>query len=77
MIVDQKASAEITSPPALVPRAHQVGRLTVDLTNWTWPSPKQTFTPPGWRLPAVQAPLSRWPPVPSIHDQVLGAITWL
>ena len=40
----------MTSPPFRVPRARHVGRLTEFLTNLTEPSPKSTFTPPGWRL---------------------------
>jgi putative transposase len=31
----------------------QVTRLIVSLTKRTEPSPMPTFTPPGWRLPAV------------------------
>ena len=64
-----------TSPPALVPIAHHTGRLIELLDEAHEPSPKQTLTPPGWRLWAVQAPLKRWPPVPSIQENVLGAIT--
>ena len=37
----------MTSPPALVPRAHQVLMLMVDLMNFTLPSAIPTFTPPG------------------------------
>ncbi len=48
----QKASEEMTSPPAMVPRAHQTGRLTVPLTNRTVPSPNRTLIPPEWRLVA-------------------------
>ena len=43
----QYASEEITSPPALVPRAHQVWIPMVALMNLTEPSQKRTFTPPG------------------------------
>ena len=71
----QYASDEITSPPALVPSAHQTGRLIVCLMNATCPSPKPRLTPPGWRLWAVQAPLKRWPPVPAMQENVFGAMT--
>ncbi len=40
----------MTSPFALVERAHQTWRLMVFLTNWTCPSAMVTFTPPGWLL---------------------------
>ena len=40
-------SEEITSPPARVPRAHQVLTLMVDLMALTEPSQNRTLTPPG------------------------------
>src|SRR5580700_11359928 len=46
--LDQRASALITSPPARVPRAFQVVRFTLDLTNRTEPSSNSRLTPPGW-----------------------------
>ena len=69
-------SAEITSPPARVPNAHQTCGLMVDLTNRTLPSQKRTFTPPGCRLLAVKAPLG-WYPVSYSQLQVLGGMTWV
>lgn len=53
----QKASDEITSPPAFEPRAHQVAWLTLFLTNFTLPSPISVFTPPEWRLRKVFKPV--------------------
>src|SRR4051812_46404911 len=58
---DQKASALTTSPPALVPRAHQILMLMVLLTNFTLPSHIPTFTPPGWLLVALYHPLCNTP----------------
>ena len=43
----QYASELMTSPPARVPRAHQLITLTESLTNRTEPSEKRIFTPPG------------------------------
>ena len=40
----------MTSPPPLVPRAHQVSWLIELLMNCTWPSAIRTLTPPGWKL---------------------------
>src|SRR5262245_1695237 len=44
---DQKESALMTSPLALVPSAYQVSGLTESLMNLTLPSPIVTLTPPG------------------------------
>src|SRR5262245_58405709 len=46
----QKLSALMTSPHALVPRAHQVTRLMLSLMNRELPSDSSTLTPPGWSL---------------------------
>ena len=46
----QYESALTTSPPAIEPRATQVGRLTEFLKNRTEPSASRELTPPGWRL---------------------------
>ena len=43
----------MTSPPALVPSAHQVYMLIEFLMNRQLPSAIRTFTPPGWRLLAL------------------------
>jgi hypothetical protein len=48
----QKLSALTTSPPWVLLSALQVARLIEFLTNFTEPSPKTTFTPPGCRLRA-------------------------
>src|SRR3954452_17496609 len=53
----QKVSAEITSPPAFVPKAHQLVWLTLFLMNFTLPSLMSVFTPPEWRLRNVFNPL--------------------
>ena len=45
----------MTSPPARVPRAHQVFRLMVFLMNLTEPSAIRTLAPPGWKLAAPTA----------------------
>src|SRR5262249_14961176 len=44
----QYSSAEITSPPPMVPRARQAAPLMASLTNLTDPSPIRQLTPPGW-----------------------------
>src|SRR3954447_7172387 len=44
----QKLSALMTSPPALVLRAHQVLALTLSFPNRTEPSSSPVFTPPEW-----------------------------
>src|SRR5262249_8635911 len=44
----QYESAEITSPPAIEPRARQVAPLMLSLMNRTEPSPIRALTPPGW-----------------------------
>jgi hypothetical protein len=49
----QKLSALTTSPPALVPRVHQVRWLIDSLMNRTLPSAMSVLTPPGWRLSAL------------------------
>ena len=46
----QKASAEMTSPPALVPSAQYVLMATDDLMNFALPSPNRKLAPPGWLL---------------------------
>ena len=46
-VAHQYESDEITSPPATVERARNVGRLTLFLTNWLCPSSISMFTPPG------------------------------
>jgi hypothetical protein len=43
-------SAEMISPPALLPRAHHVWGATLCLMNLTEPSANATLAPPGWRL---------------------------
>src|SRR4051794_17880803 len=59
-IQDQYWSALMTSPPARLPKAHQVAWPIVSLTNFTEPSPMATLTPPGWLLVALIA--ARYPP---------------
>jgi hypothetical protein len=54
----QYASAETTSPPAMLVMAHQVAGLTVDFTVRTEPSIIRVLATPGWRLPAVVASAS-------------------
>ena len=44
----QYESAEMTSPPPMVPRARQVTALVVFLAKWTLPSANRAFTPPEW-----------------------------
>ena len=46
----QNESELMTSPPFVVLRARQVGRLIEFLINFTDPSPNSVFTPPGCRL---------------------------
>src|SRR3954462_1455223 len=70
----------MTSPPARVPSARQVGKDTEFLTNLTEPSPIRTLAPPGCRLeggtcigmlamfPGNPSPAQVWP---------LGGATWL
>ena len=55
---DQYESELVTSPPAIEPRATQVGKLIEFLKNWTEPSARSEFTPPECRLreAAKQAP---------------------
>src|SRR5262249_39204006 len=48
---DQKSP--ITSPPFMVPKARQVARPMLLVTNCTWPSPNNTLTPPACRLRAA------------------------
>ena len=50
--LNQYESALITSPPARVPRAFHVLKLTFDLMNRTDPSMRSTLAPPGWNEPA-------------------------
>ena len=47
---DQYESLEMTSPPFLVPKAHQVFMSMVDLMNRAEPSQSSTLAPPGWLL---------------------------
>ena len=53
----QYASALMTSPPARVPRLHQMFRAIESLMNRAEPSPISTFTPPGWALLAPMVKL--------------------
>src|SRR3984957_4320747 len=70
------------SPPARVPSAHHVCRLTVFLMNWTWPSPMAMFTPPGWLLlggiPSCSLPSPCvFPSFWLSQPRLLGGIQWL
>ena len=51
----QNSSELTTSPPDMVPMAHQVLGLTVFLTARTEASISSPLTTPEWRLPAVMA----------------------
>src|SRR5262249_43683804 len=61
---DQFASELRVSPPLRVPSAHQVVAETESLMKWTDPSPKPTFTPPGWLL--VGGDIPAYPPQPCV-----------
>jgi hypothetical protein len=45
---DQYWSFEMTSPPAMVPRARQTVGSIEFLQNFTLPSAKRALTPPEW-----------------------------
>ena len=63
----------MTSPPALVPKAHQVCMPMLLLTNRTLPSANPTLQPPGWLLVALWYPLYVAPQPPqSIRQSAQG-----
>src|ERR1700720_1262800 len=70
----------MTSPPARVPRARQVTRATLFLTNRTEPSPIRTVAPPGCRLDGGTCigmlAIVPGKPVPA-QVLPLGVATWL
>src|SRR5262249_12087644 len=72
----QKLSALITSPPALVARAHHVAELTEFFTTRTEPSSMPPSThPPRFEL----APTIVWSvfdPLPYQHALVFGVMMW-
>src|SRR3954468_23576255 len=65
----------MTSPPPIVPRAHQVCFAIVDLIALTEPSIMQTLTMPGCRLAALDAESLASETLPVLQLHVLGIMT--
>ena len=73
----------MTSPPAMVATEPQVWRLVLSFMNFTEPSRKPTFTPPGWYELAPIMPRSGKSGVLPVlsplnwHASPFGGIMWV